>query len=108
MAKVSIDGIDYDTESLSEKAREKLMMAQFCDRKIVDLKAELIIAQVARNTVVEQLKALAGVETNGRSADSAAKQATKAGAQASGNIPEEKPKPARKRSGKALSPMIES
>lgn len=107
MATVIIDGIGYDPETLSDQAREKLMMTQFCDKKIVDLKAELIIAQIARNTVVDQLKALAGVETNGKSADSSGKQAPKPGAHSSGNASEEKSKPAKKKLGKTLSQMIE-
>jgi hypothetical protein len=75
MANVTINGRDYNPETLSNEAKEKLMMAQFCDRKIVDLKADLIIAQIARNSVVDQLQALAEVETNGK-AKSAAKEAS--------------------------------
>jgi len=74
MATVTINGKEYNPETLSNEAKEKLMIAQFCDRKIVDLKADLIIAQIARNSVVEQLQALASVETNGKS-NTTAKQA---------------------------------
>jgi hypothetical protein len=75
MANVTINGKDYNPETLSNEAKEKLMMAQFCDRKIVDLKADLIIAQIARNSVVDQLQALANVETNGK-ARTVAKEAS--------------------------------
>ena len=49
MAKVTIDGKEYDTDALSEDARNNLRNIQYCEQKVIELKRELAMAQTARN-----------------------------------------------------------
>ena len=56
MAKITIDGKDYDTEALSEDARNNLQNIQVCEQRIADLKRDMAIAQTARNAYAQALK----------------------------------------------------
>lgn len=56
MAKISIDGKEYDSEALSEDARNNLRNIQLCEQKMSDLKRDLAIAQTARNAYAQALK----------------------------------------------------
>jgi hypothetical protein len=55
MPNVTIDGKEYDLESLSEEAKNQLTSIQFVDRKIAELQAELAVCQTARNTYAKTL-----------------------------------------------------
>ena len=57
MAKVTIDSKEYDTETLSDEAKNHIQNVQFCEEKMVELKRELAIAQTARNAYAAALKA---------------------------------------------------
>lgn len=57
MAKVTIDGKEYDTEVLSEEAINNLQNIQYCEQKLAELKREMAIAQTARNAYAQTLKA---------------------------------------------------
>ena len=48
MAKVTIDGVVYDTESLSPEALAQLQSIQFVDTEIVGLKARIAAMNTAR------------------------------------------------------------
>ena len=54
--KISIDGVEYDTTELSEKAKNQLESVQACDQKIRQLQTELAIAQTARLAYARALK----------------------------------------------------
>ena len=56
MAKISIDGKEYDSAALSEEARNNLQNIQFCEQKMNDIKRDLAIVQTARNAYAQALK----------------------------------------------------
>lgn len=56
MAKISIDGKEYDTDTLSEDAKANIQNVQYCEQKMAELKRELAIAQTARNAYAQALK----------------------------------------------------
>ncbi len=55
MAKVTIDGTEYDTESMSDEAKAQLQNVAFCDRKLSELKNEAAVFQTARNVYARNL-----------------------------------------------------
>ena len=57
MAKITIDGREYDVEKLSDDAKQQLASLQFVDRKIGELQAELAVLQTARLAYANALKA---------------------------------------------------
>lgn len=58
MASVTIDGKEYDSETLSKEAKEQLASLQIVDNKIVDLTNDIKILQTARNAYAKALKDL--------------------------------------------------
>lgn len=56
MAKVTIDGKEYESEILSDAARSNLQNVQICDQKLAELKREQAIVQTARNAYANALK----------------------------------------------------
>lgn len=57
MATLNIDGKEYDTEQLSEAAREQLACIQLVDQKLAQLQQEAAILQTARNAYAQALQA---------------------------------------------------
>ena len=58
MATISIDGVEYDIESMSESARAQLASLQATDTKILHTQGDLAILQTARNAYAQALAAL--------------------------------------------------
>lgn len=56
MAKITIDGKEYDTDTLSDEAKGNIQNVQFCEQKMAELRRELAIAQTARNAYAQALK----------------------------------------------------
>ena len=56
MAKITIDGKEYDTETLSEDARANIQNIQYCEEKLGELKRETAVVQTARNAYAQALK----------------------------------------------------
>lgn len=56
MAKVTIDGKQYDTDTLSDEAKNHIQNVQYCEQKMADLQRELAIVQTARNAYAQALK----------------------------------------------------
>jgi pyoverdine/dityrosine biosynthesis protein Dit1 len=56
MAKITIDNKEYDTDALSDEAKNNIQNVQYCDQKIGELKREIALAQTARNAYVQGLK----------------------------------------------------
>lgn len=56
MAKLNIDGREYDTETLSEDAKAQITNVQVVDRKIVQLQQEMAIMKTARNSYIRDLQ----------------------------------------------------
>ena len=73
MNKVTIDGKEYDSEELSDNAKNQLGSMQACDQKIRQLQTDLAIAQTARSAYAAALKDELPDDdtsvTNGSSAD---------------------------------------
>ena len=63
MAKVTIDGKEYDTDNLSEDAKKQLMSLQICDQRIQTLQRDLAITQTARIAYADALKAALPAES---------------------------------------------
>lgn len=56
MSKITIDGKDYDLDTLPEEAKKQILSLQVCDKKIQDTEQELAILQTARNAYALALK----------------------------------------------------
>lgn len=56
MAKITIDGKDYDTDTLSDEARNALGALQFTEVQIQQLQAKLAAMQTARMAYANGLK----------------------------------------------------
>ena len=63
MAKVTIDGKEYDTDTLSDEAKKQMMSIQICDQRIQMLQRELAITQTARIAYADALKAALPAES---------------------------------------------
>lgn len=57
MPMIKIDGVEYDTETLSDVAKAQLMNIQVVDQKIASTQQELGIQQTARNAYAQALHA---------------------------------------------------
>ncbi len=57
MTEVTVDGITYKFDALSEEARAQLLSLQVTDAEIQRLQALIAIAQTARNAYAAELKA---------------------------------------------------
>ncbi|MEF8769350.1 DUF6447 family protein [Candidatus Accumulibacter contiguus] len=58
MATITIDGKDYDADTLSADARTQLINLQVTDQKIADLQTQIAIYQTARAAYARKLLAL--------------------------------------------------
>lgn len=58
MSKITIDGKEYDVDTLSNEVKAQLTSMQVVDQKIVEAKQQLAILQTARNAYGSDLKAL--------------------------------------------------
>lgn len=56
MAKVTIDGKQYDTDTLSDDAKNHIQNVQFCEQKMADLQRELAVVRTARNAYAQALQ----------------------------------------------------
>lgn len=56
MAKITIDGKEYDTDTLSDEAKNNIQNVQYCEQKMAELRRELAVAQTARNAYAQALK----------------------------------------------------
>lgn len=58
MPKITIDGKEYELDSLSEETKNQLISLQVCDQKIQNTQQELAILQTARIAYANALKEL--------------------------------------------------
>ncbi|SMP81646.1 hypothetical protein SAMN06295888_1428 [Desulfonatronum zhilinae] len=56
MPVITIDGKEYDSETLSEEAKQQLAAIQYIDRKLAELNSEAAILQTARISYSNELK----------------------------------------------------
>ena len=57
MAKITIDGVEYDVDTFSAEAKAQLISIQVVDRKLADLNTEIAIVQTARAAYAKALAA---------------------------------------------------
>ena len=57
MPKVTVDGIEYNPEDLSENGKAQLASLQFLEVQMKKLKGEIAVYQTARNSYITTLKA---------------------------------------------------
>jgi len=65
MPTINIDNVDYDTDNLSDEAKQQLQMLQVTEAEIGRLKVQLAIAQTARIAYANALKTALPVSTEG-------------------------------------------
>ena len=58
MPSITIDGKDYDADSLSDEAKAQLLHIQYCDQQIADLDLKQAMVKTARHAYA---RALAGL-----------------------------------------------
>ena len=58
MPNFTVDGIEYNTEDLSENGKAQLASLQFLEVQMNKLKSEIAVYQTARNVYVASLKSL--------------------------------------------------
>ena len=56
MAKVTIDGVEYDTDTMSQESRQQLEMLVMTEQKIRQMQAEIAMLQTARQAYATALK----------------------------------------------------
>ena len=57
MPKINVDGIEYNTEDLSDNGKAQLASLQFLEVQMSKLKSEIAVYQTARNSYIAALKA---------------------------------------------------
>jgi hypothetical protein len=57
MPKITVDGIDYNTEDLTDNGKAQLASLQFLEAQMAKLNNEIAVYQTARNAYVAALKA---------------------------------------------------
>jgi hypothetical protein len=56
MPKITVEGIEYNTEDLSENGKSQLASLQFLEVQMNKLKSEIAVYQTARNSYIVALK----------------------------------------------------
>ena len=56
MPKISIDGIDYNTEDMSDNGKAQLASLQFLEVQMARIKSEIAVYQTARTSYAAALK----------------------------------------------------
>ena len=56
MPKITVAGIDYNTEDLTENGKAQLASLQFLEQQMAKLKSEIAVYQTARNAYAQALK----------------------------------------------------
>jgi len=66
MAKITIDGKEYDTEKLPKEALDLIASIGFVDEEMTKLTNQLKIYQIARNFYVDKLKEILNTANIGK------------------------------------------
>lgn len=62
MPKITVDGIEYNSEDLSDEGKAQLASLQFLELQMQKLKSEIAVYQTARTAYASALKAELGQE----------------------------------------------
>jgi len=57
MPKITVDGIEYNTEDLSDNGKAQLASLQFLEAQMSKLQNEIAVFQTAKNAYISALKA---------------------------------------------------
>ena len=57
MPKITVDGIEYNTEDLSDNGKAQLASLQFLEVQMSKLQTEIAVFQTAKNAYISALKA---------------------------------------------------
>ena len=57
MPKITVDGVEYNTEDLSDNGKAQLASLQFLEVQMNKIKSEIAVYQTARNSYTASLKA---------------------------------------------------
>ena len=57
MPNITVDGIEYNTEDLSDNGKAQLASLQFLEVQMQKLKSEIAVYQTARNSYIAALRA---------------------------------------------------
>ncbi len=57
MPKITVEGIEYNTEDLTENGKAQIASLQFLEVQMNKLTAEIAVYQTARNSYIAALKA---------------------------------------------------
>jgi hypothetical protein len=56
MPKITVDGIEYNTEDLTENGKAQLASLQFLEVQMKKIQSEIAVYQTARNSYINVLK----------------------------------------------------
>lgn len=56
MPKITIDGLEYNTEDLTDNGKAQLASLQFLEAQVKKIQAEIAVYQTARNAYATALK----------------------------------------------------
>jgi len=56
MPKITVDGIEYNTEDLTENGKAQLASLQFLEVQMQKIQSEIAVYQTARNSYISVLK----------------------------------------------------
>ena len=56
MPKITVDGMDYNTEDLSDNGKAQLASLQFLETQLNKIQGEIAVYQTARNAYINALK----------------------------------------------------
>jgi phage host-nuclease inhibitor protein Gam len=57
MPKITVDGVEYNTEDLTDNGKAQLASLQFLEAQMKKIKAEIAVYQTARSAYINALKA---------------------------------------------------
>lgn len=57
MPKITVDGIEYNTEDLTDNGKAQLASLQFLEVQMKKIQSEMAVYQTARNSYIAALKA---------------------------------------------------
>ena len=57
MPKITVDGMEYNTEDLSDNAKAQIASLQFLEAQMVKIKSEIAVYETAKSAYIQALKA---------------------------------------------------
>ena len=57
MPKITVDGMEYNTEDLSDNAKAQIASLQFLEAQMAKIKSEIAIYETAKSAYIQALKA---------------------------------------------------